>query len=201
MRVGVVILAAGESRRGPGKLSWSLCGRPLIEWPMKAALSLRAFKRVIVVGSPLSLEALSTVPWVLDSFTVVFNPRYAEGIASSIKAGVKSLEGCVDYYLFMHGDMPFVTVDLLERLVKKVLDDGLEAAYTRHGDRPGPPAVFTRSIERLIRFLEGDRGAAALRGLLKHGYVNPGNPLELIDIDTVEDLERANTLCRTLRQD
>ncbi len=194
MRVGLAVLAAGSgSRAGGCKQARRLCGRPLLEWSLRAGLGVDADIRLVVVGA--CLCALGRVePRVLAAYRVVFNPWWREGMASSVRIAASTLlsEG-VDAALIIHGDMPLVSPGLLSRLLETVRS-GAEAAYTSHRGVRGPPAAFRGRVLRLMINLRGDRGPGALWGKLRAALVEPASPEEIMDVDTLEDFERVTRL-------
>jgi bifunctional UDP-N-acetylglucosamine pyrophosphorylase/glucosamine-1-phosphate N-acetyltransferase len=110
----VVILAAGQGTRmrsSVQKLLHPLCGRPIVEWPIAAALQAGA-GRVVVVDSPQRrLE-----PVVADGveLAVQQSPR---GTADAVKAAADAI-GAGDTVLVLNADVPLVRPETLRALAE-----------------------------------------------------------------------------------
>ena len=115
--VAAVVLAAGRATRmGVQKVLLPLGGRPLVCRVVAAALASRAAPTVVVVGHDAARvrDAVAGSP-----VTVVTNHRYAEGMSTSLRTGVAALDDDVRAALFLLGDQPFVTPELLDRLIAR----------------------------------------------------------------------------------
>ena len=119
-RVGCVILAAGAgSRLGQPKPLLDLGGRPLVVRAAEAALASTAWPVVVVAGAHVAgvRAALATLPVL-----VAENPAWAEGMASSLRAGLATLR-CfsreIDGAVFALCDQPHFNADVIARLVAR----------------------------------------------------------------------------------
>ncbi len=110
----VVILAAGQGTRMRSevqKLLHPLCGRPIIEWPIAAALEAGA-RKVVVVDSPeRRLEAT-----VREGVVLVVQARPL-GTGDAVRAAVGELEA-EDTVVVVNGDAPLLRPDSLRALVE-----------------------------------------------------------------------------------
>jgi molybdenum cofactor cytidylyltransferase len=108
IRFSAVVLAAGLSTRMEGrhKLVLSVEGEPAIRRTVRAILDAQPEEVVVVTGheEPAVREALAGLP-----IRVHRNPRYAEGQATSVAAGVAALTQAVDAALVCLGDMVLLT--------------------------------------------------------------------------------------------
>lgn len=184
--VAAVVLAAGRaSRFGSTKQLATIGGRPLLRIVVESILDAAIDEVVVVLGHDAERVAAT-----LDGTEVrrVHNERHADGLASSLAAGVGSLAEGTAAALVALGDQP----------LPHGVVNGLVAAW-RAGDRPivvpvyqgviGNPVLFDASLfDRLVR-LDGDRGARrlieespGLVALVRFGF--PAPP----DIDTPEEL-------------
>jgi CTP:molybdopterin cytidylyltransferase MocA len=192
MQVVSIVLAAGFSRRfGAPKQRARLGDATLLERAVKTALA-AGLKPVFVVLREeqktafcvANLDNFLSVPAVVP----VLNPEAAEGMASSVRAGVHaaaSAEGTTGVVV-LACDQPAVTAEHLRELAR----GGDEVVASGYAGRKGVPAYFPARVFPELLELRGDAGA---RGLLATARVVelPGGEL---DIDTVEDLERAARL-------
>lgn len=191
-RIAGLLLAAGRSRRmgGPNKLLARLHGRPLVEIAARNAIDAGLAGVTLVTGH--EAEKVGAAVAGLD-LAVVHNPDFAEGMASSIRAGVQALPDDVDAVIVLLADMPAITPDVLRQLA---------AAYdpaagrtivvpTVNGKRGNPVLWDRRYLAELAR-LEGDTGARHLIGQYADAVaeVEIGDAARL-DLDTPEALSAA----------
>ena len=94
---------------------------------------------------------------------IVHNPRWEEGMASSLAAGVKNLPAEIEGVLIMLCDQWQVGLAHLQELVQAWNTDISDiAAACWHDERRqviGSPAIFPRALFRELTVLKGDRGA------------------------------------------
>ncbi|MBA3327688.1 MAG: bifunctional UDP-N-acetylglucosamine diphosphorylase/glucosamine-1-phosphate N-acetyltransferase GlmU [Solirubrobacterales bacterium] len=109
----VVILAAGQGTRMRSKLPkmlHELCGRPLVAWPIAAALQAGAAK-VVVVDSP----ANALAEHLPAAVTRVVQPQ-ADGTGGAVRAAAPAIDPGAPV-LVLPGDVPLVTAELLAELL------------------------------------------------------------------------------------
>jgi molybdenum cofactor cytidylyltransferase len=186
-----LILAAGSSRRmGRPKQLLPVAGRPLLEMVVAAANASSLDEVVVVLGGSAE-EIREGVD--LGRARVVYNPAHLEGLGSSIRAGLASLDGRVDRAMVILGDQPAVSAELFDRLLELQASSTLPSAALRFGDLLHPPVVLDRSLFGDLASLEGDVGCrAVIRGRPELVAALPaetdGN--HPIDVDTPEDYQR-----------
>jgi len=185
-RVAALVLAAGASRRfGAVKLLAPLDGRPLLARSLAVAEAVLPGRVTLVLGA----HGNDLAPHA-GGARVIHNPRWAEGLSSSIAAGVASLGEEVDHVLLLLADQVALTPAHLAGLVDHHLSrvhPGISCA--RYGGVLGIPALFAREWFPTLLNLRGDRGA---RDLLRSDWARPAvadMPEAAIDIDTPEDLD------------
>ncbi len=180
-----IILAAGFSRRlGRPKQNLLLQGVPLLARAVRTVFEAGLSPILVVVREPAHAHQLKSFP-----VQIVVNEEAAEGMASSIRAGVRALEGRVVHgAVFLTCDQPLLRADHLRALVREPARV-TASAYAR---RVGIPAYFPVSSFPSLLLLTGDAGA---RGLLHDAATITDENLAL-DIDTEADLERAKKLLR-----
>jgi bifunctional UDP-N-acetylglucosamine pyrophosphorylase/glucosamine-1-phosphate N-acetyltransferase len=121
----VVILAAGQGTRmrsATPKLLHPLCGRPLIGWPVAAALGAGA-RSVVVVDSP--ARALDAVLGDDAAITVVVQEQ-PRGTADAVKAAASQI-GADDTVIVIAGDVPLITPETIRSLVDAHAESGAAA--------------------------------------------------------------------------
>src|SRR5262249_48240423 len=114
--VAAGVLAAGRSARmgRPNKLLEKISGKPLVRIAAEQALRSRASPVVVVTG-----HERTKVETALAGLAVrlVHNPDYAEGLSTSVKAGLAALPAEAEAAIVCLGDMPQVTSALIDRLI------------------------------------------------------------------------------------
>ena len=178
MKTAAIVLAAGASRRmGEPKQLVRFGNETLLERAVAVCTAAGCSPVIAVLGA---FSATITSQIRIEA-SVLINPDWEEGIASSIRAGVRSLADDVDGCILLTCDMPYITDDHLRLL----LASGrlMSSAYA---GRRGVPAYFPRSSFSSLLQLQGDHGA---RDLLL-----PAEAIDLpageFDIDTPEDLKQ-----------
>jgi molybdenum cofactor cytidylyltransferase len=189
--IAAVVLAAGRSSRmgGPNKLLAEIGGRPLVRHVVDAALASRARPVVVVTG-----HQRDKVEAALAGLSVKFvhNPHFADGLGTSLKAGIAALPAEVDGAIVCLGDMPQVDAALIDRLIGAFDPDhgALVVVPTIDGKR-GNPVVWSRRFFPDLMTVEGDVGARYLIGRYTEAVaeVPLTGTAALTDVDTPEALE------------
>jgi molybdenum cofactor cytidylyltransferase len=136
---------------------------------------------------------LSDLP-VTMPVTVIDNPDYASGMASSLTSGFASVEASgADGVLVMLADMPALTSGDLDRLIAAFREaNGAAIVRAVSKGRRGNPVILPRSMNDAVLRLEGDVGARHLieTSALPVIDVEIGNAAQ-IDVDTPEDIVAA----------
>jgi molybdenum cofactor cytidylyltransferase len=185
--IAALLLAAGRSTRmgGLNKLTADVGGRPLLLHAAAAALASRARPVVAVVGH--QAEAVREVLFGLE-VTVVDNPLYADGLSSSLKAGIRALPGTCDGALILLGDMPGITAMHIDRLIAAFAPGAI--VVPTHRGRRGNPVLWPAALLGEMQRLEGDVGAKRLIGIHADRVreVDVGSDAIFTDVDTPEAL-------------
>ncbi len=189
--IAAVVLGAGKSSRmgGPNKLVAEINGKPLIRMVAEEALASQARPVVVVTGHQRDRveAALSGLP-----VRFVHNPHYANGLGTSLRAGIAALSAEVDGAIVCLGDMPQIDAALIDRLIGAIDPDkgALVAVPTMDGKR-GNPVVWSRRFFPELMAVEGDIGARYLIGRYPEAVaeVPVSGTAVLTDVDTPEALQ------------
>ncbi|KIZ38334.1 nucleotidyltransferase family protein, partial [Rhodopseudomonas palustris] len=191
--VAAIILAAGRSTRmgGPNKLLAELNGKALVRIVAERVLASKASSVIVVTG-----HQADKVEAALHGLKVrvVHNPDFAEGLASSVKAGIAAVPASADGAVVCLGDMPLIDSELLDRLIAAFAPDrGSLIAVPVSDGRRGNPVLWSRRFFAELMTLDGDIGARHL--IAKHSEAVAEVPVEgrgaFLDIDTPQALEQA----------
>lgn len=192
-RVGAVILAAGQSARmGEAKQLMPLGESTVLGQTVENVCAAGLDEVVIVLGA--SAEAIrDQIPAkLLAGATVVVNPDYGTGMASSLRVGLAALGSDVNAALIVLGDQPFVRPATIDRIIDEYRRTGAQIAIPAHDGTCGNPVLLDRSVFAEAMALEGDVGCRAI--FTKHiegiVYAEVDDRGILIDIDSREDYKR-----------
>ena len=186
------VLAAGESSRfGGAKQMALLDGKPLVRWPIEAALASGLDGVLVVVGFNAS-QVRQTLP--RDSrLEVVENPKPEEGMGGSLAlAARRARELKAAGLVMLLGDMPFVTPQIIAQVAQAAEAAPAGAAAGSVNGKRSHPVAFTSLHFGELCGLGGDKGARdVLARLDKKLALVEVVPETRIDIDRPEDLSRA----------
>jgi len=163
-RVAAVLLAAGKSSRmgAVNKLIAQIGGKPLVRIAAEQALASRASPVIVVTG-----HQHEAVARALDGLPVklIHNPDYAQGLATSLRAGIAAVPDSADGAIVCLGDMPEVDAPLIDKLITAFDPErgALIVVPTFDGKR-GNPVVWARRFFADLARITGDVGARHLIG-------------------------------------
>jgi molybdenum cofactor cytidylyltransferase len=191
MIAGVVLAAGRSSRLGQPKQLLPHRGRPLLEWAL-AAMSASRVERVYVVLGHDAERVRREVD--LHGARIVVNERYAEGLSTSLHAGLAALGPEVEAAVVAVGDQPLLGPEAVDALLAAHAATGAAIVAADYGDHRGTPLLLHRSVWPLARQITGDQGARALlRAYPGTVATVPVAPASGLDVDTWEDYERLTT--------
>ncbi|PRY45513.1 molybdenum cofactor cytidylyltransferase [Spirosoma oryzae] len=190
MAIATIILAAGgSSRLGQPKQLIQSNGETLVRRMTQQALALRAGPVVVVLGANQDriMKELTGL-----AITTVVNPTWAEGMASSLRTGLRALDTeSTEAFLVVLTDQPYVTADLLQQLIDTRQSTGRGIIASRYAEPDGilgVPALFDNHYRREFLNLTGDTGARKLIQQYASDSTGIHFPLAGIDLDTPADL-------------
>jgi molybdenum cofactor cytidylyltransferase len=189
-RIAAVVLAAGRSTRmgAVNKLIAEIGGKPLVRIAAEQALASRVSPVIVVTGHEREKveEALDGLP-----VRLVHNPDYADGLGTSLKAGIAAVPEDADAAIVCLGDMPQVDSALIDKLLAAFDPEKGALVVTPSIDgRRGNPVVWSRRFFNDLMQIQGDIGARHLIGNYAEAVVEVpvAGEAALIDVDTPESL-------------
>ncbi|HVZ56746.1 MAG TPA: nucleotidyltransferase family protein [Chitinophagaceae bacterium] len=187
---GLVILAAGASRRmGHPKQLVKCWGETLLNRCLRIAREAGLDKGVLVLGAQ-AARIRDSLP--ADVFPVLENADWAEGMASSIRCGLRGLLARydqLDAVILLVSDQPFLEPGLLRDMVRVYRETGKKIVYCRYEVGQGVPVLFDRSLFDQLDRLQGDTGARPLIKAHLQQSTAVYFPLGNRDVDTEQDLD------------
>jgi molybdenum cofactor cytidylyltransferase len=185
-RIAALVLAAGQSRRmgRNNKLLAEIDGIAMVRRTAENVLASKASPVVAVTG-----HQRAKTEAVLAGLDLAFahNAGFAEGLSTSMKAGLASLDTNLDGMLVCLGDMPRVLPQTINKLIAAFDPQEGRAICvpTWHGKR-GNPVLWGRQFFEEMMEISGDVGARHLIGehsdLLVEVEMNDDGIM--IDVDT-----------------
>ena len=163
-RIAALVLAAGQSRRmgRVNKLLAEIDGTPMVARVIDAVAASQATPIVVVTG-----HEAARVRTTLGKREVamVHNPAYAEGLSTSLVAGLAALPADIDGVIVTLGDMPRVTPAHINRLIAAFNPTERRAiCVPTWRDKRGNPVLWARRFFTEIAEVSGDVGAKHLIG-------------------------------------
>lgn len=191
-RVHTIILAAGKSSRmgGPNKLLSTFDGEPLVRRVAERALASQSRGVTVVTGHQGAAVAKALAGL---NVTLADNPDFAEGLSTSLKTGIAVVPQNADAAMVALADMPEVTVDDLNRLIRSFGRAGGQAIIrASSGGKRGNPVILPRAAFADLALAEGDAGARSLMESGRFEVVDVDiGPGAMVDVDTPEALAKA----------
>lgn len=188
--IAAVLLAAGRSSRmGAGSkllLPHPVDKQPLLWHAAQSVLALE-LREVLVVVRP-DLPALAAALAELP-VRIVPNAEYAQGMATSLRAGIAALAPDVQAALVVLGDTPEVDPAVFAALLGAYQAEGRPMTLPVYDGIPGPPTLFSRAAFPALAQLTGDQGGRRIMVEHPDWVTRVPLPLALIprDIDTPDD--------------
>jgi CTP:molybdopterin cytidylyltransferase MocA len=188
--IACIVLAAGGSRRlGVPKQLVRHRARPLLLHAVAAARGALPNAPLIVVVGAQALRLRLTLRRARCAAHIVANSLWAQGLATSLRAGLEAAPRTSRAALVLLVDQPRVNTATLERLLAAWRRHPHAPAAASYGGRSGVPAILPRRLWTELRSLHGDQGArAVLRGNSALTLVDM--PEAALDIDTPADLAK-----------
>ncbi len=194
--IAAVVLAAGRSTRmGRPKLMLEIAGRTVIQHVVGHVRQSRCDGIVVVVGDAADRVADHVRG---PGVQIVVNERYAEGMGTSIAAGISALPPGCEAAIILLGDQPRVTAASINALIDVYRTTGKPLVASRYGAVAGAPTLIGRVLFDEARRLAGDVGGRWL--IDRHPDLVDAVPLSpdlAVDLDTPEEFARVRAAIET----
>ena len=192
LRIGAVLLAAGEGRRmgGVAKPLIRLQGVPLISRQL-VALSGAGIDEVVVVTG----HARFAIEEQVRSYvvTLAHNEAHADGQQGSVRVGLTALSGTFDAVIVMPTDQPLIGASDLTELIGafKKRPAGHVVVPVVNGQRGNPIILDDVALTEILASDTnlGCRHLIERQPELVHAY-ETANTRFVTDLDTVEDMQQ-----------
>jgi len=164
--ISAIVLAAGQATRfGECKQLARIGDKPLLQHVLDNLHQSKVEHVVVVLGAHAD-EIRRQIRF--DRERVVFNPDFAEGMSTSLHAGIRALPGGTEAALIVLGDQPFVAAATVDALVNQYrLTHPSVVVPTYNGFR-GNPVLVDKSLFDEMMQIRGDIGCRAISAITRN---------------------------------
>jgi molybdenum cofactor cytidylyltransferase len=189
MNIGVVILAAGESKRmGVPKQTLPIFGVPMLKYLIDEVLDTDSHPVTVVLGAHKSkiVPLLENIP-----IGIIDNPDWQKGMGSSIKMGLVGaylITKGFDALIFITSDMPYVNADYIKKMMQVAVENPDKSIIvSEYNGVLGIPVLFKKERFEDILDMKPEHGAKQFFDKYPDEIVSVVFGLGGIDLDTKED--------------
>ena len=143
---------------------------------------------VIIVTGAKSAEITAAVKDL--AVAVVYNPNWQSGQSTSVRAGIQALPPQTLAAVFLLGDQPFASPELIQKLVTTYLQTQPAILAPFVGEKRTNPVLFDHLLFDNLCQLQGDAGARSVFGKYPPAAMLWPDERLLFDVDTPEDYQR-----------
>lgn len=198
MKIHMIYLAAGNSRRfQENKLLYNYKGQPLYRYGFNQLLKLLS-------NDHYTLDVVTQYPKIISDLAqlhhprlnVIESPKSDQGIAYSIQAGIKKYNQEKDaYFLFLVADQPYIKASTIQRFIDETLSQKAILSTLAYQEKVGNPTLFHCQFYNELMSLKKDEGGRKVINRYQNVClkVEVEDELELLDIDTKEDIEKRSS--------
>ncbi len=185
-RIGVIILAAGASRRmGKPKQLLKIDNQTLIERAIAITQALEHQETVIVLGA----NAQQITPFIASrpALDFIINEDWEQGMGTTLKAGLSFLlnaEKDLSAVIVMVCDQPYLSAKKLQELIDKYRETKANIVATSYNNIKGVPALFSKKLFDKLLDLDKDEGARKIINRFKGEIEVVDFPKGIYDLDT-----------------
>ncbi len=185
MIVGLLLAAGGGTRFGSQKLLARVHGVPIVATAARTLAPL-VDRLIVVVGS--EAQAVTDALAGIDA-TLVENPRWADGLSTSLAAGVEAAPKETKAVIVALGDQPGIDPAVVRKVIARWRETGRPIVSTRYRGNRGHPVLLGCSVFGEVGAISGDVGARSLmeRDASRVAFVDVDADAPP-DVDTPDDL-------------
>lgn len=144
---------------GSPKQLLPLDGRSMLQHVVDRLAAESLDEMVVVLGHERQqIEGVLQLP---SRARVLFNPSFASGQASSLRAGLDAMSENVRATLVLLGDQPDIPSEAIREVRRVYAKTGGPVVQAVYRGQPGHPVLLDRSVWSHVTHPSGDRGAGA----------------------------------------
>ncbi len=189
-RIAALVLAAGQSRRMgvTNKLLAEIDGKAMLARVVEAARASQIAQVIAVTGHQGDSVAAALAPYDVG---LVHNPAFADGLSTSLQAGLGALSEDMDGVIILLGDMPRIAPVHMDRLIAAFNPvEGRAICVPTYQGKRGNPVLFAARFFTEMGAVASDSGAKHLIGQHEDEVVEVAMDDDgiFLDVDTPDAL-------------
>ena len=187
--IKAILLAAGQSKRmkSENKLIKLYKNKPLINYSLNVLTKSKVNKIIIVLGH--QHKELKKIIKKNKKIIFTYNKNYKQGMASSIKTGLKKISKNDKGFIVAQSDMPFVKQSDINKICRSINSKKFLVHALKYKTRVGNPIGFDSSLIKKFKNIKGQFGAKFMVKRLKNrtNFINTSSLKSFKDFDKVSD--------------
>ena len=186
--IKAILLAAGQSKRmkSENKLIKLYKNKPLINYWLNVLTKSKANKIIIVLGY--QSKEVKKIIKKNKKIIFIYNKYYKQGMASSIKTGLKKISKNDKGFIVAQSDMPFVKQSDINKICRSIISKKFLIHALKYKNRVGNPIGFDSSLIKKFKNIKGQLGAKFMVKRLK----NITNFIKTNSIKSFKDFDKAS---------
>ena len=186
--IKAILLAAGQSKRmkSENKLIKLYKNKPLINYSLNVLKKSKVNKIIIVLGH--QHKEVKKIIKKNKKIIFTYNKNYKQGMASSIKTGLKKISKNDKGFIIAQSDMPFVKQSDINKICRSINSKKFLVHALKYKNRVGNPIGFDSSLIKKFKNIKGQFGAKFMVKRLK----NRTNFIKTKSIKSFKDFDKAS---------
>ena len=186
--IKAILLAAGQSKRmkSENKLIKLYKNKPLINYSLNVLKKSKVNKIIIVLGH--QHKEVKKIIKTNKKIIFTYNKNYKQGMASSIKTGLKKISKNDKGFIIAQSDMPFVKQSDINKICRSINSKKFLVHALKYKNRVGNPIGFDSSLIKKFKNIKGQFGAKFMVKRLK----NRTNFIKTKSIKSFKDFDKAS---------
>ena len=186
--IKAILLAAGQSKRmkSENKLIKLYKNKPLINYSLNVLKKSKVNKIIIVLGH--QHKEVKKIIKKNKKIIFTYNKNYKQGMASSIKTGLKKISKNDKGFIIAQSDMPFVKQSDINKICRSINSKKFLIHALKYKNRVGNPIGFDSSLIKKFKNIKGQFGAKFMVKRLK----NRTNFIKTKSIKSFKDFDKAS---------
>ena len=186
--IKAILLAAGQSKRmkSENKLIKLYKNKPLINYSLNVLKKSKVNKIIIVLGH--QHKEVKKIIKKNKKIIFTYNKNYKQGMASSIKIGLKKISKNDKGFIIAQSDMPFVKQSDINKICRSINSKKFLIHALKYKTRVGNPIGFDSSLIKKFKNIKGQFGAKFMVKRLK----NRTNFIKTKSIKSFKDFDKAS---------
>ena len=186
--IKAILLAAGQSKRmkSENKLIKLYKNKPLINYSLNVLKKSKVNKIIIVLGH--QHKEVKKIIKKNKKIIFTYNKNYKQGMASSIKTGLKKISKNDKGFIVAQSDMPFVKQSDINKICRSINSKKFLVHALKYKNRVGNPIGFDSSLIKKFKNIKGQFGAKFMVKRLK----NRTNFIKTKSIKSFKDFDKAS---------